>query len=64
MGKAIIVWLTEESEKQLVRIKEHIEAEKIKLPDIAKLPEYKGKINRSMVVRYCIKTTLEVLEEK
>lgn len=64
MGKSISFWLTKKDMKQLKRLKKILERKKIKLPDIAKIPEYRGKINRSMILRYCLRETLKRLLEE
>ena len=64
MGKAVVFWLTEETKQKLEKVTEYIKSRKIELPNIAIVPELKGKLNRSMVLRYCIEKTLEVLEDE
>ena len=62
MGKATVFWLTDETRQKLEKVTEYIKRRKIELPDISVIPALKGKLNRSMVLRYCIETTLKHLE--
>lgn len=64
MGHSINFWLTNKDMKRLKQLKEIIERKGIKLPDITKAPLYHGKINRSMIFRYCLKETLKRLLEE
>ena len=55
--------MTEEALQQLEQVKEHIKRKKIQLPEIVKLKEFKGKLNNSMVFRFCVKYTANHLSE-
>lgn len=63
MGKAKTVWFDAKTLEMIFKIRQYIEERNIEVPNIAVIEEFKGKLNFSMIVRYCVEQTLKQLEQ-